>query len=231
MHLIHELKVIHPDLKIHWRKSYIGEYSFDACMKTWLVFVLIIIAAIIGLGIYTYTSIISPRADKPLIEPVPIPTQTQQLQSVTAKEPVVEEEHIQYLVNELGGYNLHDHPVNNEAAVMEFQVVGSDPNNPRLFTITIKDNYPLVADGAATNPDIRLHATETILLELLQADDFNTKVVELVNDGSMWIEVLADETTLAMKGYLSIYQQLTGDETQITGNVASEFRSKIVWRR
>lgn len=200
-------------------------------MKTLLIIVLAILATVIGLGVYAYTSIISPNVEKPLIEPAPLPAQTQQLQSASPEEPLVEEEHIQYLVNELGGYNLHDHPVNQEAAVMEFQVVESDPNNPRLFTITIKDNYPTVTEGAATNPDIRLHATETVLVELLQSDNFNTKVVELVNDGSMWIEILTDETTLAMKGYLSIYQQLTGDENQITGNVASEFRSKLIWRR
>ena len=57
---------------------------------------------------------------------------------------------------------------------------------------------PEVKEGEAINPDLILHANQDILVELLSSTDFNAKIVKLMNEEKMWIEVISDEKTLAM---------------------------------
>lgn len=178
-------------------------------MKLWKWFIIGLLLLIIAFGVYIYLSIISPSfVEKPEVQ---VPTD-EELSNVTQ----VEEGHIEYLITEIGGYKLHDDPFTGEPAVIEINVTDTG----QLYSVTIIDNEPHVQVGRATNPDLRLHTPLSELVDLLgETDDFEQLVVDKAMEGTLWVEVLADEKTLAVKGYKGVYDTLNKEaDIPLTGN-------------
>lgn len=117
---------------------------------------------------------------------------------------VIEEAHVQYMANEMGGYMLHADPITHEEAVMELKMTSTG----ETFTIKVAENIPEVTRGQATKPDLRLSTDQETMIKILQAEDFNQKILESVNEGKVTLEILTDEKTLALKGYKAIYDSL-----------------------
>ena len=183
-------------------------------MKPVTIVILAILAVIIGGSAYAYFTFISSSPEKPLLE--------QPSTAVFARDPnaSIEVEHVQYLATELGAYKLHNDPFTKEPAIMEFHVIESGEN----FTITVKDGKPKVTKGRATNPDLRVHGKKQVLIELFNKQDPVDGIVPIVEKGDIWIEVLGEEATLAMKGYKGIYDTIKKETGTPTAQVIRAFR-------
>lgn len=151
--------------------------------------ILIIIAALIVIGIVAYLLLFSPGATKPNIEK---PTDMTN----------ISESHIAWLVNELGSYKLHANPTNGEKPIME--IISS-----KTYTVVIDSGLPVTTIGPASNPDIRITTQDQYIVELFNTTDFMGKVNEMYNEEKLTIQVLKSQDVLALKGYLSIYNEIT----------------------
>ena len=146
-------------------------------------------------AIYTYFFIISPTfVAKPTIEKP----------ALSAGEPV-EEEHIQYLINELGAYKLHNPPLSDKTPVIE--VLVTNPN--QYFTVTVEGNVPKTTPGRADDPDIRISGSSDAVVQLLSAGDIAAESKKLSDEGKITVEVLKDMPELVAMGYKALYDELT----------------------
>jgi hypothetical protein len=159
-------------------------------------------------------------AKKPLIEKPPMIAASG---SNSTGQVKISGSHIQYIANEMGAYKLHSDPRTSEKAEIEFVVTDSGD----AFTVIVENNFPGVSEGNATRPDLRIRTVSGKMAELLSADDFTKKAVELVKSGDVSIEVISDEATLAVKGYKAIYDALKKDSGLPTGQFIWEFDRKI----
>jgi hypothetical protein len=146
-------------------------------------------ALLIVVGFAIYFTIISPVVEKPNI---PKPEFTGEVETV----------HVQWLVNELGAYKIHASPTGEEA-IMEFVVDNS------TFTVTNEEGVPEVVEGSADDPDIRITADQQEFIQIFTSEDLNAEVITLYNQGEIGLEILGDETDLALKGYLGVYEELS----------------------
>ena len=145
-------------------------------------------------AIYTYFFIISPTfVVKPIIEKP----------SLSAGE-AVEEEHIQYLINELGAYKLHKAPLSDQTPVIEILV--TNPN--QYFTVTVEGNVPKTVPGRADDPDIRISGSSEAVVQLLSAADITAESKKLSGEGKIDIEVLKEMPELVAMGYKALYDEL-----------------------
>lgn len=146
--------------------------------------ILAVLLAVVAVGLYLYTAI-APATAKPAL-PKPAFTGT------------VEEQHVNWIANEIGAYKLHS-SLSGEPAEIELVSEG------KTYTITTKDGKPVTSIGAAKSPDLRLTMPQATLIKLLSAADVNAEIVKLYNAGEVKIDLLKDEATLALKGYKGIY--------------------------
>lgn len=174
----------------------------------YVVFALIIIG--IFVGAYFYFFVFNPVfVEKPVIEKPVIPA---------AEEFEVTEEQLEYITNEMGGYKLHSTPVTDELPVIEFFIT----NFRDTYTITIDDHNITAVKGAAIDPDVRLSGTKEVFRQLVESKDIVKDVRRLVNWRNIEVEILKEESTLALKGYKALYDALTGngDEQEGLGEAA-----------
>jgi hypothetical protein len=115
----------------------------------------------------------------------------------------IEAENVNWLSNELGAYMLHPDLSDNPPV---FQIRLSDTD--QIFTVSVINNVPSTETGQTAEPDIRMTMDSPTFRELYEATDFNAKVNELYNEGSVTVELLKDTTTLAIKGYKGVYDML-----------------------
>ncbi len=134
-----------------------------------------------------YFTVISPLTAKPeLTKPA------------LAEGQNVSSEHIEWVVNELGGYKLQP------TAQIELIV------EENKFTVTTKDGKIVSAQGAASDPDLRITANREAFIKILNANNTNAEIISLYNQGAISVELLKDQATLALKGYKGIYDMLQG---------------------
>jgi len=157
--------------------------------KTIGIIATLIIIAVLG---YVYFFIISPTfIEKPDIE------KTNLTDTVSAS-------HITSLVNDLGAYKLHP---DLSGELPEIEIILTDTN--QIFSAIVENNIPEAKEVSGTNPDIRISMTSAKFIELYNSQDFNSKIIELYNEGSAQLELLKDEITLAEKGYKAIYDNFS----------------------
>ncbi len=150
---------------------------------------ILIVLVLALVGAYLYLSI-SPAVQKSFIEKPPL-------------EGEVNEQHISWIVNEIGAYKLHP-SISGEEPEIELVSEG------KTYTITTKDGKPVTAAGQAKNPDIRINASGSALIKMFTSVDARQEVVNLYNAGEITIEFLKDQAALALKGYKAIYDAVQG---------------------
>ena len=171
-------------------------------------------------SLHIYFNILSPTfVKKTHLEKPFIPENIDEYKIFKEGEEIITDEHIEFLTNEIGAYKLHSDPITKEPPEMEFRI--TDTN--QIFTIKIVDGKPKSTPGEADNPDIKIYGKQIIILEILSSDDLNSKIVEKAESQEIGLNVLADEKTLALKGYKAIYDAFTKNN-QITGNVVEKIK-------
>ena len=137
----------------------------------------------------------------------------------------LESQHISYIVNEIGGFKLHNDPRNGQSSEIEFNIKNTDI----YYTVKILDNIPATTTARASSPDLRITANKQQFIELINSEDITEKIVDLVSKGEIEIEVIADEASLALKGYKSIYDNIMKQSGLPTGQFVRDFRNNLIW--
>ncbi len=114
---------------------------------------------------------------------------------------IIEEEHLEYLANELGSYKLHSS--SGEDAVLVFEV--TDVNINFAF---IANGESYVTQDIPANIDLIIKGDQITIARLINSENLVYALQSEFEEGNIEIEIISDETTLAMKGYLSIYESI-----------------------
>ena len=125
---------------------------------------------------------------------------------INRAEQEFNETYVNYILYALGAGNLHDTPLSQNHPkilfIMGEEVYNSNILNHEIFT---EKQY-------LENPDIKVITTKReVILGLLSAD-LNNYMKESVSSGVTQIEMTASLTTLISKGYIKMYEELTGEK-------------------
>ncbi|MBN2422440.1 hypothetical protein JXB41_04395 [Candidatus Woesearchaeota archaeon] len=183
-------------------------------MKKRILIGIFILLIPVLISCYVYFGIISPQfIKKPYIEKPDIIGLDENSDNL-----VIEDSMVNYIANEIGSYNLHEDPTSGEIPEMEFIVNDFE----EVFTVRIIDNIPRTEKGSAANPDLRIIASQPVILDILDSEDIQGRIVKHIEEGDVEIEVLANEATLGMKGYKAVYDSINKNTDLITGKVTME---------
>jgi len=167
--------------------------------------IMVIIAVVVVIGVFggAYFFVIAPNLiSKPFIEKPSLPGDA--VSKINDGEVVIGLDHINYVVNEIGSYKLHNPFGTKNYPIMEF--VLTDVNG-RFYTY-VKDNIPITKEGNAKNEDIIIKGSQETVFNILQSEDVLVAVKEAKDNGRVQVTLVADMATLARKGYLSLYDSL-----------------------
>ena len=174
--------------------------------KRWKIFVIILLSLvvlflIIG-GVFVYLIFNESGRDKngggsgsvPLINPV---------QGLSDEEAVAKfnEGFVLYILQSIKAYNLHNPPFSSDTPKIEF-VMENEIYNTEVINKNIK-----VRKGSMSNEDIRITTTKQEGVKMLR----NRSYIEAsFNNGNSGFEMVAGKVKLFSKGYLDLYEELTG---------------------
>lgn len=135
---------------------------------------------------------------------------TNPIANLTMEEAIMkfDESFVFYLLYSIEAYNLHNPPLSKDIPRMEI-VVGED-----IFNAVVNAGAINVGRGHISKKDIVIRTTKEEAVKMIK--DINY-VTQSFNDGKSSIELVAPKTTLFAKGYLNLYNRLTGKS--VTGNV------------
>lgn len=165
-------------------------------MKFWKTLgVIIIVIILLGTGFY-FTKINNIFATKPDIEKPEVDVDfIEQNPGVQ----VIQEEHIEYLANELGSYKLHED--SGEDAVIVFEMTDIEVS----FAL-IKNGETYITEDIPEIIDMIVRGKQLVIARLIESRDLISALMGELEAGNIEIEIISDESTLALKGYLAIYE-------------------------
>ncbi len=111
------------------------------------------------------------------------------------------EMYIRYLLAMVNANRLHNPPLSSNIPKMNFYI------DNETFHATVYKGLVGVARGEVTGEDVRIHTTKLEVIKMLK-DPANIPL-SFSNGGSS-IEMVAGKLSLASKGYLQLFQSLTG---------------------
>ncbi|MBU0757656.1 MAG: hypothetical protein KKF44_06305 [Nanoarchaeota archaeon] len=186
-------------------------------MKKRILVIIAVLTIILVLGVIFYYFVLSSAtAKKPILEKPEITEMDKNSKVIEVKEEVID-----YVSNELGAYKLHSDPATGNIPEIEFIV----SDTKEIFTVMVIDGITKTEKGEAVKPDIRLTASKDILFQLVESDDFERAIYDMVSESKVGIQILADEKTLALKGYKAIYDTISAAASEgnmLTGNAVSK---------
>lgn len=121
---------------------------------------------------------------------------------------VFNESFVYYLLYEIGAYDLHNPPLSKNTPKIEM-VVGEE-----IFSATIIKGSIYIDNGEMDEEDIVIRTSREEAVKMLKSKEYIEVSFE---EGSSSIELKASKTILFSKGYLGLYQDLTGKS--VTGSV------------
>ena len=117
------------------------------------------------------------------------------------------EDHIAWILNELGTYELHKKPFG-RTAQMQITVTDLD----KEFTATIIDGIPKVLRTQAPRADILIELEFTDVKDIYDAKNALEKAQELADKGRFRIIRVSPKDNLVMKGYRDFYNDLSDEK-------------------
>jgi hypothetical protein len=144
-----------------------------------------------------------------------------QLSPVFVNKPVIEKPttlenkeiyfiHIAYLLNELDAYKLHKEAFTGELAVIEVYIKDTGQH----FFVQVNEGKLIGIEVG--KPDLVISTKKETLFRIFEGD-IEKRVFSAVSDGSITLNLISDEKTLALKGYKVIYDKIS--KNTITGNL------------
>lgn len=123
-----------------------------------------------------------------------------------------DESFVFYMLYQMKAYNLHNPPFSSDNPKMGILV------DDEVFGAVVKKGIINVSRNADGKNDVVIKTTKSEAIKMLRDKNY---VVESFNGGMSSIELVAGEATLFAKGYLGMYNELTGKS--ITGNMIRIF--------
>ncbi|MDP3881694.1 MAG: hypothetical protein Q8Q31_02345 [Nanoarchaeota archaeon] len=108
---------------------------------------------------------------------------------------------VYYLLYKIKAYNLHNPPASSDTPKIEFSIEGDNYNAE-----VIKGRID-VRKGEIPNEDILIWTSKKEAIQMLKD---SSSIVDSFSAGDSNVEPRSKETTLFLKGYLKLYEDLTG---------------------
>ena len=163
----------------------------------------ILLIAVLFIIAFLYYSLAKPGYEKQEIS-----------QPNMTEETVIEESHISYILNELGAYNLHNPSLSSETPKINVKV------DDDWYGSEVREGKITTKKSAFDEADLVFYTSSE---ELKNAIKGNIKeyMTSSISSGKTSLELKASYSTLFSKGYLSLYQELTGKS--LTGSIVRIF--------
>jgi len=117
-------------------------------------------------------------------------------------------DYINYILAALGTGYLHKSPLF-ENPFVEF-VLGDE-----TWSSEIKKGVPNAQQTSIDNEDLRIMISKEEAVKALLSDNIEQFMKESYSNGNLRIEMIAGKTELFSKGYLKMYNELTGEEISV----------------
>ncbi|MBU3912724.1 MAG: hypothetical protein KKB21_01170 [Nanoarchaeota archaeon] len=130
-------------------------------------------------------------------------------------EFVLQAGHVNYLLNEIGAYQLHTQPMSSENPLIELR------SDDSAFFSEIEKGKIITRDEKTYEPDIIISTTKQEVINALESSNVKEYMKNSVSSGNTGIELVSSYSELFFKGYLQIYKDLTGKS--FTGSVIRIF--------
>jgi hypothetical protein len=151
-------------------------------------------------GIFYFTQINNVFAEKEVLEK---PVVDFDLLAINPAAQIIHEEHVEYIANEMGSYKLHSY--DDEPAVIVFEMTDIDKE-----IALIKEDESYATEEIPESYDLVVRSDQQSAGEIIESEDVSQAIVEYVEDGKIEVEIISDEATLAMKGFLAVYDEIMG---------------------
>jgi len=180
-----------------WNGNNRGKWSLWASIG--LVVVLIII-------LFLYLALKGPNYDEQYsTKDIVNPAEGLSLEQAVEK---FDESFVYYLLFSIKAYNLHNPPLSGNSPKMEI-FVGNEQYNSIINKGKIE-----IGRGDLEKEDIIIRMTTEEAVKMIMDTNY---IIESFSSGKSGIEMKAEKSTLFAKGYLKLYEELTGKG--ISGNV------------
>ncbi|MEA2036638.1 MAG: hypothetical protein U9O94_03965 [Nanoarchaeota archaeon] len=166
-----------------------------------MVLISVVLVVVVFFGAY-YFVIAPTMIQKPFVMKPALPSDA--LERVENGEQVIKQDHINYLINELGAYKLHKPFGKEDPPVIEFVITDI---GQRYYTYVNK-NEPVTKKGNPKKEDIIIKGSQKTIINILESNGITAAVKEAEQNGEIIVELKSDMKTLATKGYLSIYDNI-----------------------
>lgn len=174
----------------------------------WLAGVVFVIVLILVLFFFFVTT--GPNNEKYYVEQVTEGKLANPVGNLTVEEAMTQfnETFIYYILYQIGAYNLHNPPLSDSKPKIEIIV------DDMTFNSIIDEGVIFVSKGEIEDEDIVINTNREEAVKMLKAKEYISVSFE---EGRSWIDLKASKTILFSKGYLGLYNGLTGES--VTGNV------------
>jgi len=122
---------------------------------------------------------------------------------------------INLILYNIKAYELHNPPFSSNTPKIEFVI------EDEIYNTEIVKGKIITKKEGIENPDLKIIMPKEEFLFILNSNDLKKSLQDSVSNGNTKIEILAGNTELFVKGYLSLYQEITGKS--LTGNVIKIF--------
>ena len=177
---------------------------------TWILWISIAFVLLLIVGIFLYFSLSGPNYDARYAEKISSGELVNPVYALTEEQAVLafDESFIYYLLYSIKAYNLHSPPLSSDSPKIEI-FIGN-----QTYNVEIEKGVIYVKRGEVVEKDIIIRTNAVEAVNMLKNKDY---VQESFLNGNSNIERVASQTTLFGKGYLKMYNELTGKG--LTGNV------------
>jgi hypothetical protein len=167
-------------------------------MKKLIIFVVLFVVLLIGAFIFFFSA--SDETSEHITMQNPVA-------NLTDEEAVVQfdESFVLYLLYSIGADELHNPPLSSDTPKIEVCV------NDEIFSAEIKKGSVSVSRDTFADKDIIIQTTKQEAVKMLRDKNY---VAVSFTEGLSTIELVESKIRLAAKGYLGIYEELTGKEAE-----------------
>jgi len=171
-------------------------------MRKWIwILIGAIVLALLIAGLYGYKAM---KKDERKMITLSNPASGLSVEEAASK---FNESFVLYLLASIGAQDLHKTPLGNEKPKIEIKV------DEKFYGAVVDDGAIGVFSGNADGKDILITTTALEAVKMMNSRDY---IAESFKAGNSRIQLSAGKATLFGKGYLSLYQKLTGES--ITGS-------------
>ena len=174
------------------------------------IWISVVLMLFLVFGAFFYLSLASPDYDKTYREMAGKGELLNPASGLSEQDAVAafNESFVYYMLVAIKTYNLHNPPLSSETPKIELLV---DSN---AFNAEVKNGVIEVGQGPIVNEDVVIKTTAEEAVKMMNDRDYTSSSFR---DGKSSIELIAEKSTLFAKGYLGLYNELTGES--VTGGV------------